>query len=220
MFDFSHARGFLFDCDGTLLDSLDAWEQAEEMLFAAAGSLTKAQEDEIHAAPIEEAAEILCRRYGAADKPQDILDHLDSFLFPYYRDQAKPLPGAVDFVKTVAKAGIACAVVSSSPQRYLKAGLGRAGMLDYFQALVSTQDTGIAKTEPGIYILACETLGVSPREVWAVDDAPYALEAMASVGIKTIGVGNGCTQKRREEIAAVATIYAETLGDLLGESKF
>ena len=58
MFDFALADGMIFDCDGTLLDTLDAWEDAERDLFAQSGPLTQEQEDEIHSAPIEQAAEL------------------------------------------------------------------------------------------------------------------------------------------------------------------
>ena len=60
MLDIHTAKGFIFDCDGTLLDTLGAWEEAERDLFAQAGDLTQEQEDEIHSAPIERAAEIFC----------------------------------------------------------------------------------------------------------------------------------------------------------------
>ena len=44
MFDFNLADGFIFDCDGTLLDTLDAWDEAERDLFAQAGNLTRERE--------------------------------------------------------------------------------------------------------------------------------------------------------------------------------
>lgn len=220
MVDFSEARGFIFDCDGTLIDSMAAWDHAEEMLFEAAGPISQAEEDEIHAAPIEVAAEILCTRYGAAESPQVILDHLDSFLTPYYRNDSEALPGAIEFVHAVRSANIPCVVVSSSPTSYLEDGLRHIGILDCFQALISTQETGLSKRETEIYALACEELGCSAEQVWAVDDAPYALVAMGEAGLNTIGVGNGCSAQRREEIESTADIYAETLEQLLKESKF
>lgn len=215
MTDFSEACGFIFDCDGTLLDSMGAWDRAEQMLFEAAGPLAPDQEDRIHAAPIEEAARILHEEFGAAESPQAILDHLDSMLMPYYRDEAEPLPGVVALVRALHGAGVPCVVVSSSPVRYLQAGLSRAGIADCFEALISTEDCGISKQEPGIYALACEVLGCDPGCVWAVDDAPYALRAMGDFGLRTLGVGNGCSEERRRELQQAAAAYAESLEELL-----
>ena len=59
LFDFDKVSGFIFDCDGTLLDSLGAWDVAERDLFAQAGELTQEQEDELHAVP---QMRVLCGR--------------------------------------------------------------------------------------------------------------------------------------------------------------
>lgn len=206
MFDFSKADGFIFDCDGTLLDTLDAWEEAERDLFAQAGPLTSEQEDEIHAAPIAGCAQILHERYGVGESAEAVLAHLDGHLIPYYGEQALAIPGAVEFVRAVAGRGLPCVVVSSSPRRYLEAGLRRAGILDCFVDLVSTEDVGVSKQDFKIYEVACQVLGCEPARVWAVDDAPYAVAVMHDFGLKTICVG--------ERTSAVADIDVVTLSEL------
>lgn len=206
MFDFSLADGFIFDCDGTLLDTLDAWDEAERDLFEQAGSLTREQEDEIHAAPIEGACAILHERYGVGESAADVLAHLDSHLLPYYRDVAQPLAGAVDFVRAAHEKGLPCVVVSSSPRRYLAAGLARAGILECFAELVSTDEVGVSKQEPGIYEEAVRVLGCAPDRVWALDDAPYAVAAMHAFGLRTICVGPRDSECADINVASMAEL--------------
>ena len=189
MLNISDAQGFIFDCDGTLLDTLDAWDEAETELFAQAGTLTHEQEDEIHAAPIEGAASILHEKYGVGASPAAVLAHLDDHLLPFYRDEAAALPGAVEFVRHVAGVGVPCVIVSSSPRRYLEAGLAHVGALDCFLELVTTDETGCSKQDPAIYERALSLLGSPLEATWAVDDAPYAIAAMRAFGLKTIAVG-------------------------------
>ena len=189
MFDFESADGFIFDCDGTLLDTLDAWDEAERELFAQSGPLTQEQEDEIHAAPIEKAAELFHELYGVGDSAEAVLAHLDGHLIPYYGERSQSMPGAVSFVREAHERGIPCVVVSSSPRRYLEAGLGRAGILDCFAALVSTDEVGCSKQDFGIYEVAVRELGCQVSRVWAIDDAPYAISVMHDFGLKTICVG-------------------------------
>ena len=207
MFDFTMADGFIFDCDGTLLDTLNAWDEAERDLFAQAGELTQAQEDEIHAAPIEQAAAILHERYGVGESAEDVLAHLDGYLLPHYRDSSVPMAGALEFVCAVHDRGIPCVVVSSSPRRYLAAGLERAGVLDCFKELVSTDEVGASKQDFKIYEVAVRELGCEASRVWAVDDAPYAIAVMHEFGLKTI-----CAGPRKSD---VADINVETLEELL-----
>ena len=207
MFDIDVASGFIFDCDGTLLDTLGAWERAEADLFAQSGPLSREQEDEIHSAPIERAAEIFHERYGVGDSAANVLAHLDGHLLPYYRDKARPMPGACDFVRAVYNRGIPCVVVSSSPRRYLAAGLAHVGLLDCFVDLVTTDEVACSKQDDAIYAHALEILGGIAGTTWAVDDAPYAIEAMHRFGLRTICVGNRSSECADMNIETFAELF-------------
>ena len=98
------------------------------------------------------------------------------------------------FVLRAKELGIPCVVVSSSPKRYLAEGLARAGILECFKALVTTDTVGSSKQEPAIYQAAVDELGCAPDRVWAFDDAPYAIAAMHAFGLKTACVGNRSSQ--------------------------
>ena len=203
---FRDATGFIFDCDGTLLDTLGAWDEAERDLFAQTGQLTQEQEDEIHSAPIERAAEIFHERYGVGDSAEAVLAHLDGHLLGHYRDVANAMPGAVEFVRAVAGAGIPCVVLSSSPRRYLEAGLARAGILDCFVELVTTDETGCSKQESGIYERAVAILESQKATTWCVDDAPYAIAAMHGFGLRTICVGDRTSEFADLNVATLADL--------------
>lgn len=213
---FQDAKGFIFDCDGTLLDTLGAWDEAERDLFAVTGPLTQEQEDEIHSAPIEEAARILNEKYGVGESPEAVLAHLDGHLLRFYGEESEPMPGACEFVRLIANAGIPCVVLSSSPRRYLEAGLRRASILECFKDLVTTDEVGVSKQDFAIYQKAIEILGTKPYETWAVDDAPYAVAVMSDFGLNTVGVAAGCSKERRVKLADNADIVVDWLSEFVG----
>lgn len=218
MFHIGKADAFIFDCDGTLIDSLGAWERAERDLFEQAGELTPEQEDEIHSAPIGQAAEIFHTRYGVGTSAQEVLAHLDGHLLDFYAHECRALPGACDFVRSIHDAGLPLVVLSSSPRRYLAAGLARIGILDCFTELVTTDESACSKQDFAIYERALSLLG-SPRErTWAVDDAPYAIEVMRRFGLNTIAVGNGCDGHRASRLKSSATLYVDTLAECVSPS--
>jgi len=186
---FEGVEGFVFDCDGTLIDSLGAWEEAERDLFAQSGPLTQEQEDEIHSAPIEQAAEIFHEKYGVGESSEAVLAHLDGHLLDFYTHKAVGMPGACAFVRKAFESGAPCVVLSSSPRRYLDAGLKRIGIRDCFVELVTTDETGCSKQDAAIYERALSILGSDAASIWAFDDAPYAIFAMHSAGLKTVCVG-------------------------------
>ena len=209
MNSFKGASGFIFDCDGTLLDTLDAWEEAERDLFAQAGPLTQEQEDEIHSAPIEQAAAILHERYGVGESADAVLSHLDGFLVDYYANKAEALPGACEFVSKAYEQGVPCVVVSSSPRRYLDAGLKRAGIRNCFADLVTTDEVGCSKKEARIYQHALDVLRSQADSTWAFDDAPYAIAAMHDFGLRTVCIGARHAQQADKDVESFLDIIEQ-----------
>ena len=215
VFDFTGVEGVVFDCDGTVLDTLGAWEEAERELFAQTGPLTQEQEDRIHAAPIEEACRIMHEEYGVGNSAEEIMAHLDGYLMPYYREKAKVLPGVIELVRALEREGITFAIMSSSPRRYLEAGLGNVGLLGAFFDIITTDEIGCAKDDEKMFERAISVLDSNKEATWVIDDAPYALRAMKAWGFKTIAPLNGCSEERARQLEQVADIVVPTLEALL-----
>lgn len=212
---FRGVQGFIFDCDGTLLDTMDAWNALEEELFAQASvPFTEAQKTEIRALPIQLGAGKF-HEHGIGKSPEDVLAMLDSALLDFYAEEACALPGAVEFVHAAQTAGIPCTVVSSSPQRYVLAGLARAGIVDAFTKIITTEDVGMSKQDAGIYLLAAETMGSAPEHTWGFDDALYALEVMRAVGMRTCGCYDHDEVGTYKQLAATANLAIRSFTELL-----
>ena len=210
------ASGIIFDCDGTLLNTMDAWNQTERELFARATTpFTREQMDEIRSVPIPQAAELFHSEHGIGESPQDVLDYLDNALMDYYRTQARALPGAAELLEQLQKADIPCVVVTSSPLRYVEAGLECAGIREYFDAIVTTDEVGLAKTDGAIYQHALDCIGAQVETAWGIDDALYAVQAMNAFGLRTIGAYECEETATFDQLQAEATIAVRSLEELL-----
>ena len=215
-FSLEGTRGLIFDCDGTLLDSMPAWNELEAGFARQANVvLNEEQLEELRAAPIDECAAIFHNRYGLGNSPEHVLEMMDAALMGYYRDRASALPGVVTLLERARALGIPCVVLTSSPERYVQAGLAHAGIAGYFTRLITTDAVGMSKQDPGIWRLALDVLGSTPETTWGFEDSVYAVNVMSSVGIRTVGAWDCDETGTYEQLEAAADIAVRSLEELL-----
>ena len=144
--------GVIFDCDGTLLDSMMVWREAESALARRAGvTLTANDTDALTAMTIPECGAFFHERFGLGASGDEVVAMMDELMLEFYRERVAARPGALEFVQALAERGVHMSVASSSPQPYLQAGLERCGFTPCLDAIVSVDDVGASKREPAVY---------------------------------------------------------------------
>lgn len=215
-FNLANAKGLIFDCDGTLLDTMPVWNELESRMAREAGVvLNEEQLEELRAAPSNQCAAIFHERYGLGKDAADVLRMMDETLMGFYRDEARALPGVKVLLEQARAAGVPCTVVTSSPRRYVEPGLIRAGINDYFLKLFTTDEAGCSKQEAGIWQMAIEAMGATPETTWGFDDAVYAVRAMSAVGIHAIGAYDCDETGTFEQLDEAAEFAIHSLEELL-----
>ena len=211
--------GCIFDCDGTLIDSMVAWRQVEDELARRAGvTLTKQQTDLITTLTLPEVGDLFHREFGLGESAQDVLDIIDCFMGDFYSNKAEPRPGALEFVQNLHARGIPMAVASSTPSELLQAAVAHAGFAPYMQAVVSVDDVGHAKREPHVYDYARSFLGTRRDNTFGFEDAAYALVTLKDAGYRTVGVYDCDLSGTREQLQQLADVYAESFRELDGKT--
>lgn len=215
-FTLEGTRGLIFDCDGTLLDTMPVWNELEADFARMANVvLDDNQLEELRAAPIDECAAIFHNRYGLGESPEHVLEMMDAALMGYYQDKAEALPGVIALLERARERGIPCVVLTSSPERYVLAGLEHAGIASYFMRLITTDAVGLSKQDEGIWLLALDIMGSTPETTWGFEDSAYAVKVMARVGIRTVGAWDCDETGTYEQLAEAADIAVRSLEELL-----
>ena len=194
-------RAYLFDCDGTIADSMPlhyiAWKKAlaewnctydEELFYSWGGK------------PVRKIIADLNQMHGL-QMPIEALAARKEAFYHEQLPQLKAIPGVLEHV--LAQHGrIPMAVVSGSRRASVVGSLTALGMLDKFDTLVCAEDYTHGKPAPDCFLLAAERLGVAPAECLVFEDTELGIDAataagMASVRVPQIKCGNGSLQKRR-----------------------
>jgi HAD superfamily hydrolase (TIGR01509 family) len=180
-------RAYLFDCDGTIADSMPlhylAWKKAlgewgcefEEELFYAWGGM-----------PVAEIISTLNSKHGLT-MPVEAVAHRKEGLYYELLPQLKAVPEVLEHIE--AEHGrIPFAVVSGSTKESVVASLASLKLLDRFETLVCAGDYGKSKPDPEAFLLAAAQLRVAPVECLVFEDTEMGIQAARAAGMASVKV--------------------------------
>ncbi len=180
----------VFDNDGLLLDTEEAWTRAEETLFARRGRVFTVEHKRslIGSARVAAALKLewMLERDGEGEA---LMDELHELVMEEALAGVEPRPGALELLERLAGAGVPVAVASNSQREFVDRTLGAAGLLDgRFATVVSMEDVAHPKPAPDIYREACRRLGAEPDACAALEDSTTGVAAAAAAGMYVVGV--------------------------------
>jgi HAD superfamily hydrolase (TIGR01509 family) len=180
----------VFDNDGLLLDTEEAWTRAEVTLFARRDRVFTVEHKRSLIGSARAAAAIKLEAMLERDgEGETLMEELHELVMEEALAGVAPRPGALELLEALAGAGVPVAVASNSQREFLERTLGVAGLLDdRFATVVSVEDVAHPKPAPDIYIEACRRLGAEPGECAALEDSSTGVAAAAAAGMYVVGV--------------------------------
>ncbi len=207
-------KGIIFDIDGTLLDSMHIWGELGKRYLSFVGIEAKLGLAKIlFPMSLDESSEYLKKEYNLPDSVERITEDTIKILEDFYRYEAKPKPGAVEFIKQMQDKYIPMAIATSGDRRILNTALERLGLSDCFATVLTCSDLKTNKRVPTIYLRAAELLGTKPEETAVFEDVLHAIKAAKSAGFITYAVEDNSSLQDREEIKETANYYLQDFTD-------
>ncbi|HFZ2350980.1 TPA: sugar phosphatase [Klebsiella aerogenes] len=195
-------KGFLFDLDGTLVDSLPVVERS----WCKWGDRFGIPHDEILGFIHGKQAITSIRHFMPGRSEEDIqaefrfLEQIEATDI----DSIVALPGALNLLNTLNEAGIPWAIVTSGSIPVAHARHRAAG-LPMPKVFVTAEQVKKGKPAPDAYLLGAELLGIPAQQCAVVEDAPAGLLSGLAAGCRTIAVNVPADAPRLDEADLVLT---------------
>ncbi len=169
-------KAVIFDMDGVLLDSFEAWYKLNSVLLLRMGKKEITQEA------------FYKNQWGVPLEKKEIeaLKNDQKSIETFARS-IKIFDGSLltlDKLKCDYKIGL----VTSTPRILVDVVLEHSDMIQYFDAIIALEDAKNPKPAPDGVLQACKLLGVKPDEAIFLGDLPVDVEAGKAAGVKTIAI--------------------------------
>jgi HAD superfamily hydrolase (TIGR01509 family) len=180
-------KAYLFDCDGTIADSMPlhyvAWKKAlgeygcvfPEDVFYTWGGM-----------PTVQIVQTLSAQQGIAMNAEEVA-HRKELLYYELLPQLQAVPEVLEQIE-LSHGRIPFAVVSGGSRESVTNSLTTLGLLDRFDTLVCSEDYTKPKPDPQPFLVAAERLGVAPQDCLVFEDTEMGIQAATAAGMASVKI--------------------------------
>ncbi len=209
-------KAAIFDLDGTLLDSMDVWEQVDVDFLRRRGlDVPAGYGDAMRARGLEEAAIYTKRLFGLPDSVERIAGEWLAMVRDAYANHVELMPGARELLTHYKTCSVKLAAATCSARELVEPCLRRLGIWDLFDAVCTAESVSRGKEFPDIFLLAASLLGVPPELCAAFDDVLPAIRSAKAAGMQAVAVFEPHSALHRPALEALADRCILTLHEAL-----
>jgi HAD superfamily hydrolase (TIGR01509 family) len=180
----------VFDNDGLLLDTEEAWTRAQTTLFDRYGRVFEEQQKRsllgTSSATAAAKLELMLDQPG---RGFELVDECHELVMEEALAGAPPRPGALELLEEIRDAGLPVGLASNSSRVFVERVLSVAGLLNgHFELIVTADDVQHPKPAPDLYLAACAGLGVAPERTAALEDSNTGVTSARAAGLFVVAV--------------------------------
>jgi len=182
--------GHIFDCDGTLVDSMPLHYRAWVAALDSQGAPFDFTEPMFYgSAGIAEAdvTRDLNRQFGTVLDPEAVVRFKQRWFLDHLHE-LRSVPAVEAIVRDVAGRGLSLAVASGSERCIVEPELEAIGLRSFFSTIVTPELVARGKPAPDMFLLAAERMGVPPERCLVYEDGRSGVEAAAAAGMACVFV--------------------------------
>lgn len=182
-----NAKALIFDCDGTLINSmplhLEAWKEAfiyfdspfdYELVYSSRGMKEK------------DIVELVNKKYELKISSEELIKYKHNY-FMKNIEMLQPILPVLEIVHQY-KNNLPMAVVSGGVKDIINAELDHLNIKELFEIILTADDPFKAKPNPDLFYHAAKALNVDARDCVVFEDGDLGIEAAVNAGMMIIDV--------------------------------
>lgn len=211
----------IFDVDGTLVDSMAAWRASPKQYL-----------DRYHiSCELDLAAEFdrrgfvgvchfLAERFPVCGTSEQIQNAIMDGLTSNYRVDFPQIAHAKEYLKKLRDDGVKICVLTANLRELVEPSLERLGMTPYFLFVMSCQEEKLSKSDPALFRLCAQHLGVDVQHCVMFEDQVRSIQSAKQAGMRAVGIRDRLCPQRQEGLSLVADRVIDDYAALLREDIF
>lgn len=214
--DLLKKRGFIFDFDGTLVDSMWIWDNLLIDFLKKYGYNTPQKLlEEVAYMSLSQSSAYVCSLYDLPLTPSEVCREWNDMIYEGYACEIKLKPGVHEYLRYLKSGGKALAVATANSRELTEACLKNNGMADFFDVYTYADEVGVGKSDPQIYIETLRRMDMTAEDAVLFEDILKALETAKTIGLDVVIAADKSAENNIMQLKSAADLYIESFVKLL-----
>lgn len=211
----------IFDFDGTLADSMWAWDELGRVTLETDGLKPLPNyEAVIRTMSVPHFAIHLSNIYPSLGDGDSLLLRWHEMMVYNYCNRIPLKKGAIELLEYLKSKGYTLYLASATHMRVLSKAIEHFGLNKYFDFILTEEVVGISKRDPKIYKLCMEKANTTAENTYLFEDANHAVKTANNLGIHVCGISDYSMREHEEEVKENSEIYLDDFSNLEAIKKF
>jgi len=183
-------KAFLFDLDGTLIDTMPAHFKTWQLVVKEMGSPLEGEDlmNQLYGNGAELMHRIVPGRTFTEEEARAIVAAKEERYRNLYGNEITVLEGAREFLELALQKNIPMGIGTASNQANIDFALDKLDLRRYLSAIVGADDVQLSKPHPETWLRLAAELNTPPEHCIVFEDAPKGVEAAQKAGMKAVAI--------------------------------
>lgn len=206
----------IFDLDGTLINSIDAWRDVDEIFMKRRGlPIPEDFYDKVSSMNFPQAADYVIAECGVTDTPEVVMAEWLELIRHEYAEKLEEVSGACEFLNLLKSNRIKLVLATASRRELYEPCLKRLGVFDLFDAFVTTDEVKRKKGFPDVYLLAAQKVGSAPEKCCVFEDIYLGIVGAKAANMKAVAILEEHSADDFDKIRELCDMTIESYYDIM-----